>query len=339
MTIAVAIHKEEMGLLSGATLALRAVSTGLSADDPMSKTGRSVRRVLHSFVLLAAIAAPAAGQVIPTRPPVPSVPGGPLQRELPRLPTDDLIIQSVNVKDVVAPAPATIALVTIKNQGSADIVFPAGSVLARGDAARPGGINFPALTTPTEFMIAAGASKQLTLSVGDVCAAGHPGSVTFRVDPANVIREMDEGNNAMSVQVSSFASGDLRPVIMVMENGPSVGESEKRSIQSSYPATEIILYQNVGSGPILHCPGVTLWRETASPVSSKYGLRDVKNTSGKAIIVLPGMGGIESKIPGALQPGDLPPGTFTWSILMNPDGKIRETIPSNNAITTQIIVK
>jgi hypothetical protein len=177
-----------MGLLSGATLALRAVSTGLSADDPMSKTGRSVRRVLHSFVLLAAIAAPAAGQVIPTRPPVPSVPGGPLQRELPRLPTDDLIIQSVNVKDVVAPAPATIALVTIKNQGSADIVFPAGSVLARGDAARPGGINFPALTTPTEFMIAAGASKQLTLSVGDVCAAGHPGSVTFRVDPANVIR-------------------------------------------------------------------------------------------------------------------------------------------------------
>jgi hypothetical protein len=254
--------------------------------------------------------------------------------------TTVLVIQSVKVRDIELPAPATIALMSVKNLGPASTVFPAGSVIARGDATQRGGIAFSALTTPTEFTIAAGESRELTLSVGDVCAAGNPGAVNFRIDPANVVRETDDRNNAMLVQVSSFASGDLTPAEVRMSNH---GEKSD-SISSSLPAAEIVICRVGGTGPILLCPGVTLWRETASPVSSKYGLREVKNMSGKPIIHNPRsyserQSYLESSIPGALQPGDLPPGTFTWSIMMNPDGKIREINSSNNAVTSQITVK
>jgi hypothetical protein len=342
MATTAAIHHEEIkmktfrfrGLLFEGTLALSAVSKSFSACDPLSKVGRSVRRLLPSLVLLAAIAAPALGQVITPRP---TVPGIPPKHELPRLPMGDLVIQSVNINDAVVPAPATIAKVSVMNKGPADIVFPAGSMLVRGDAAQPGGIAFPALTTPTEFMIASGASKDLTLSVGDVCTAGNPGPVTFRVDPANVVRETDDGNNAISVQVSSFASGDLRAVSVLVEIPNASGDVRR----TAYPATESVKYVNEGPGPILFCPGVTLWRETASPVSSKYGLREIKNTSGKAIVYNPSNNNypFQSEIPGALQPGDLPPGRYTWSIVMNPDGKIRETRSSNNAVTNQSSVQ
>jgi len=191
-----------VGLLFGRLQAQGAVSTGFSTEDPLFKVGPSVWRILPSFILLAAMVAPAAGQVTTPLPTVSTVPGAPLTREVPRLPAGYLIIQSVKINDSMVPAPATIATVMVMNLGPADIIFPAGSVLVRGDAAQQGGVFFPALTTSTEFAIAAGTSKTLMLSVGDVCAAGNPGLVTFLVDPAKVIWETNDENDGMSVQVS-----------------------------------------------------------------------------------------------------------------------------------------
>lgn len=83
-----------------------------------------------------------------------------------------------------------------------------------------------------------------------------------------------------------------------------------------------------------------MWRETASPLAAKYGLREVKNTSGQPRVIRPGnLQWTGATIAGAIQVGDLPPGgPYTFSVRLNPDGKIRETSTSNNDATYGLTV-
>ena len=290
---------------------------------------------LASAVALLLLAAPAAAQISqPTQRPT-SQPATPVTRPAVSLATSDLIIESVAIEDVPGPTPMTTARVTIRNQGAANAVFPAGSVLVQGDPGQSGGLTFLPLTTPVEYLVAPGGTKLVMLSVGDVCAAGNPGTVVFRVDPANVVRETSDANNAQPVQASSFASGDLRATSVGFSNTPSVDMRGRPGIIASRPADESLFSASNGPGFVLWCPNVVMWRETASPLAAKYGLREVKNTSGQPrVIRLGNAQWTGANFAGAIQVGDLPPGgPYTFSVRLNPDGKIRETNAGNNDAT------
>ena len=294
---------------------------------------------LASAVTLLLLAAPAAAQISqPARRPAPTS-ATPVTRPAVSLATSDLIIESIAIEDVLSP-PTTTARVTIRNQGAASAVFPAGSVLVQGDPGQSGGLAFLPLTTPVEYVVAPGATQLVMLSVGDVCAAGNPGTVVFRVDPANVVRETNDANNAKPVQASSFASGDLRGASVGFSNTPPVDMRGRPGIIASRPANELLFSSSNGPGFVLWCPEVVMWRETASPLAAKYGLREVKNTSGQPRVIRPGnLQWTGATIAGAIQVGDLPPGwPYTFSVRLNPDGKIRETSTSNNDATYGLTV-
>ncbi len=258
---------------------------------------------------------------------------------LPAGPVGDLVITAVSLRDVPIPTPVTTAEVTIQNKGAAPVTFPAGSVLARGDAGQAGGIAFPAMTTPADYVIAAGESKILTLSAGDPCAAGKSGTVTFRVDPDNKVRESDESNNSSTVYgAGSFAAGDLQAAGVSLETtAPAYGQDKlPGTAPAGYPANLAVTVRNAGTGPVLLCPGVVFWRESASPVAGKYGLRTVKYGSVK--LMQPGAV-LVSTLATAYAAGDLPPASYTWSVLVNPDGALRETSSANNAATTVVKIR
>ncbi len=306
-----------------------------SSASALVRRARSTALRLVPILALAAAAAPAAAQVrtVPQTPPNPNLP----RRELPQAPLGDLVITAVTVKDNL-PSPVTVALVTVQNKGGAPVTFPAGSVLVRGDAAGSGGIAIPAMKTPGEYTIDAGASKQLTLSLGDVCAAGKPGAVTFKVDPDGKVRESNEANNSFQVSnVTPFATGDLVAISAGLKStAPSYGSTKDEGTPAGYAANLEVLIKSGGSGPALVCPGEVMFKETASPLSGKYGLRTAK-FGGPAKLLNPGTTTIWS-IPSAFAAGDLPPGSYSWSVQVNPDGKTPETSKGNNAATAQVSI-
>lgn len=257
---------------------------------------------------------------------------------LPKDLVGDLVITSVTVRDE-APAPVTMAQVSIQNKGAAPVTFPAGSVLARGDAAQAGGIAFAPMTTPVNYSIPAGESRTLSL-VADVCATARTGTVTFRVDPDNKVSEANEGNNTLALgSVSSFAAGDLQLMgVSFVSTGPIIGDRQDYILPAGSPVTMRLMLKNVGTGYVLACPGVAIWRETASPVSSKYGLRSYSIPAAKlyppsssSIIIF--------DLPAAYGPGDLPPGTYPWTVTINPDGRIRELSAANNVATVMVTIR
>ena len=232
------------------------------------------------------------------------------------------------------------------------MTFPAGSVLLRGDAAQSGSIGFQPLSTPTPYTIAAGASVQLTMTVGDVCAAGRPGPVTFRVDPDAVVPEGNESNNSRSLPtVGSFANADLQAMDLSLEqagspppSGPDLGLHQ--GVSAGSVGDLVVLIVNKGSGEAVLCPGLVLWREVESPVASKYGLRAV-NTPGSVTVIAPHQGNPNrlgehvygARLAGAYQPGDLPPATYTWKVMVNPSGQLHETNTGNNVSTGYAVIK
>ncbi len=305
----------------------------LSASVFVRRARRAALRVAPALVVAIAAAMPAAAQVrqLPQAPSNPNLP----RKELPPAQVGDLVITSVTVKDNM-PSPGTVALVTVQNKGPAPVTFPAGSVLVRGDAGGAGGVAFPALTTPADYTIDAGASKQLTLSVGDVCAAGKAGAVTFKVDPDGKVRESNEANNSFPVSnVAPYPTGDLAAVSVGLKStAPSYGNAKDEGVSAAYPASLEVMIRSGGSGPALICPGEVMFKETASPVSGKYGLRTAK-FGGPAKLLLPGTTTIWS-IPSAMAAGDLPPGSYGWAVQVNPEDRTPESSKSNNTASAQV---
>ncbi len=305
-----------------------------SASTLVRRARAAALGLVPVLALVAAAVAPASAQVrqLPQTPTNPNLP----RREVPQAPAGDLVITSVTIKDTPIPTPGTTALVTIQNKGPSAVAFPAGSVLARGDAGTAGGVAFQALTTPSDYTIDAGASKQLTLSVGDVCAAGKAGTVVFKVDPDGKVHEANEGNNSFSVSnVAPFATGDLAAVSVGLKStAPSYGTDKNAGIAAGYAANLEVMIRSNGSGPALICPGEVMFKETASPVSGKYGLRTAK-FGGPAKVLLSGTATVWS-IPNAMAAGDLPPGTYAWAVQVNPDGRTPETSNSNNAASAPV---
>jgi hypothetical protein len=278
----------------------------------------------------------------PPKPPAPIITAPPIA-------PGDLVIDAVTVTDVSTPPPRTLATVTVRNAGARDVTFPAGSVLLRGDAAQSGSIGFQPLSTPTPYTIAAGASVQLTMTVGDVCAAGRPGPVTFRVDPDGMVPERNESNNSRSLPtVGSFANADLQAPDLSLEQAgspPPPHPGMQQGVSAGSVGDLVVIIVNMGSGEGVLCPGLVLWREVESPVASKYGLRAV-NTPGSVTVIAPrqdpnrmAVHAYGARLAGAYQPGDLPPATYTWKVMVNPSGQLHETNTGNNVSTGYAVIK
>jgi hypothetical protein len=324
-----------------------AVASPPHAGDPMSgpssaaaapvARARDLRRRLLLVLLLGAVGGlPAAGQVSPTK----TQRVEPKRPEAPQLAVGDLVITTVSVAGSFIPTPSIIAQVWVKNAGAVPVTVPTGSVLVRGDAAQPGGIAFAPLVATADFTLAPGQTKPLSLTL-DPCAAGKAGAVNFRVDPDNRVRESDKSNNTFTVSsVTTFADADLVPTFVdLFTQGPTGSGSgpNKPGTPSAYPANLVVsINLSPASGRLVWCPGVALWRETQSPLSGKYGLRTLKNEGSTPIVLGPQAGGA---LQNAFAAGDLTPGQYTWKVLVNPDGKIRETNTGNNAITATITIK
>lgn len=302
--------------------------------SPLAVPAFSGRVALFAALLLAT---PLAAQVRQPPPPVSPVLNPGLRKELP-LALPDLVITSVSVKDLPIPSPSTTAEVVVQNKGSAPVTFPAGSVLVRTEAGQSGGITFQPMTAPGDYTIAPGEARSLTLTVGDPCSAGKAGKVTFLVDPDGKVRESNETNNAFVLSsVGSFTTGDLVALGMALTSkAPNMGtEKNPGSIPAGYAADLEVTVRNGGSGYALLCP-TPLFRETQSPVSGKYGLRSAAGSSSAKAMQAGAV--MVFKLSGAYAAGDLPPGSYPWAVLVNPDGRMPETSAANNAASGGVTV-
>lgn len=299
-----------------------------------SVTTAALRRAVLLLSVGLATGMPLVAQ-IPT--PVKPKPSVPPVRPLPLGPAADLVIDAVQITDSPIPSPVTTAHVTIVNKGQVDAVFPAGSVLVRGDGGGAGIISFKPMVTPVEYSIPAGGSKSMDLVVAEQCNA-KPGAVIFKADPDGKVRESDEANNARVVQsAGAFGGGDLQATgVGLISNGPSYGEEKAPAIDGRYPAKLSVMVRNAGSAPVVICSGVTIFREIQSPLSAKYGLRELKAANS---VLMPPASVMGFQLAGAYQPGDLPGGSYTWTVLVNPDNKANETTSSNNTATGQVGIK
>ncbi len=315
----------------------------------MSRPATLAARTLLLAGLGLAAGGGAQAQIAPR--PTPIVKPAPtLTRELATLPAPDLVIDKVQIAQVPNVPLRAVAYVTVRNAGSANAVFPAGGVVVSG-AAASGGLRFPNLVAQAEFVLAPGQSQVLVLHSQDPCTAGWgPAPVTFQVNPQGAVQEPQRGNNSSTLAppVADLATSDL-----VASGLRIVYGTDPRDNRS--PAQLLaVTVKNNGSGPALLCPGMTLVRQTASPLAAKYGLQSVAfnqpapappdpptsvNNPGAVrqadyvpptsnIVILPGATTEFRML--AYKPGDLQPGVYEWKAKVNPDGTAREASTGNN---------
>jgi subtilase family serine protease len=105
-------------------------------------------------------------------------------------PNPDLQITSVRLEPLSPPngGPFT-AVVTVKNTGSLPALFPRTAIVISG----PG----LAFSADSEIRLNAGETRVFRMLGSQACK----GTWTFKVDPKNVLKEMDESNNSRSLEV------------------------------------------------------------------------------------------------------------------------------------------
>lgn len=294
---------------------------------------------LAVFAGLLFAAASAGAQISQKIQPVQQSPG--LERKAIQQLLPDLVITGVVVRDLTSN-PATNALVTVENKGTDAATFPAGSTLVRASA-QSGGVTFQPMTTPIDYTIdvGVGQAKTLTLSL-DPCKSGKPSKVSFSVDPDNKVRELNETNNMFVIDsVAPYATGDLQALSIALRSnapGNALGDAKVATyVPAGYPASMEVGIFSAGSGPALLCAGATLFRETQSPVSTKYGLRTF--TVGANSKLLQSGTRVIEVMSNAYAVGDLPPGGYTWAVLVNPNGQMPEASAANNAASTVVTIK
>ncbi len=301
---------------------------------------RSTAPILAASLLLLAAVPPLAAQIRQAPPPPTAVKPPIDPSKMLQLPKPDLLIESVTIADNLLSnpvRPSTVANLVVRNAGPADAVFPAGSVIFRAEPA-PGGATFQAMNAPGPYTIAAGSSVTLSTSVPDLCAPAQPATVSFVVDPAGAVTESNETNNRKAVaSVYPFSKGDMTPLGMRMWSLTETG-SDAGPIPGSAPADLNLDFENTGTLAVILCPGVTLMRETETPLSTKKGFREVKYTGSTYKLFMPGAT-MSVVLKGAFQPGDLPPGTYTWKVMLNPDGRIAEASKTNDGASAVIQIK
>jgi len=271
----------------------------------------------------------------------------------PRGPVGDLVIVAVTVSDNQSMATGSVASVTaqvrIRNSGSSSVVYPIGKAFARGDAAKAGGIAFQQVSTNRTDTIKPGEERTASL-LGDPCAPA--GAVTFRIDPDNAVPEASEANNGFVVPlVKPYATGDMVAGGVWLEaqspasklTNPPTQVAPPNVVPIQYSADLVVSFKNPGPGLLVVCPNAPAgFRETQSPVSGKRGLRtwrfplpdNLVPPPERPVRYRPGNTVIMMRIVDAFLPGELQPGTYTWSTVLNPDGSINEASNANNTSTT-----
>jgi hypothetical protein len=167
------------------------------------------------------------------------------------------------------------------------------------------------------------------------------------------VPETKRGNNAATATptVSEISSPDLVVTAMSLKyNGGKNGGWDLH-----------VTVKNSGSTPALMCPGMTLIRETATPVSSKYGLQTLTFSQPspaapqpspttnqqnarlewdltplmRNLVIAPGES-YSDFVLRACGHDDLQPGVYEWKVAVNPDGAIQEPNRANNEGVAQL---
>ena len=321
------------------------------------------RLLARAAVVVAALAVVCpegvAAQVSPT--PSPMTKQAPtVRKELPTLAAPDLVIDRAQIAPHITPdALLADGFVTVRNAGSLAAAFHKGAVVVSGTATDRRGMHFANMRATQDFTLQPGETVTAVMRTLDACGAGFNGSpVTFLADPQGTVAEKQRGNNSSAVtpSVTDPAAADL--VVSAMRIAFGTDPRDHRS-----PAYLLVVtVKNTGAGPALLCPGMTLVRQTATPVSAKYGLQSVvygQPTTPPSvpplptnpdpadhrlefdhmppqynIVILPGATRDFSLL--ACKIGDLQPGIYEWKVRVNPDAAARESNLGNDEGTAQL---
>ncbi len=322
---------------------------------------RGVRLLVLSLCGLVLLAPGTSAQV---RPPVqpppgqrpqPQLPGREQLKQAPIIAGPDLVIDKVTVTENNASSGGIQILfaeawVTLRNAGKADAVFPTGSIVMKSVPAS-GGLRFTDDTARAGLTIKPGATATERVRILNPCLGWSSAPVTFTADPGNVVGEAQRGNNASTITpaVSNPAAADLVVVGLSFVKPPKSGEWSNLQVNT----------KNAGTGPVLICPGTVVLKESATPVSGKYGLRSYtfqapaassstasSSSSGGAvqwdapapaypfIVIQPGSTH-SFYIENACRQGDMS-APAQWKVTLNPNGTIREGNRGNNDGTFQL---
>ncbi len=322
--------------------------------------GRGARALVLGLGGLVLLAAGAAAQVRPPvqpppgqRPQQPPLPGRDQLKEAPTFAGPDLVIDKVTVtENNTASAGIQVlyaeAWVTLRNAGRADAVFPGGSIVLKS-APSSGGLRFRDDTARAGLTLKPGATVTERVGILNPCQGWGSAPVSFSADPGNVVGEVQRGNNTASVSpaVSNPAASDLVVAGLSFVKPPKSGEWSDLQVT----------VKNAGTGPVLVCPGTVVFKESASPVSAKYGLRSYtfqapagatpaySSSSGGAVqtdvatvypfvVIQPGSTRA-FYLANACRLGDMS-SPAQWKVTLNPSGTIREGNRGNNEGTAQL---
>jgi hypothetical protein len=212
--------------------------------------------------------------------------------------------------------------VTVTNIGDADAFFQRPDSVIFGG----GGARLTARARGGPMYIRPGESKTYEAHTRYSCPRdGAVPQVRFKVDPIDVVQEKKEDNNLWKHTESPIPSSTDKPDYIVTSVTFSPATPTK------YDTAEILVnIKNRGSGRGFFCSEDTAWTATERPPGSFGWTRFVGE-------ILPGQ---TSTFRGRLAlPGELSPGTYPVTVMVDPENAEAESNESNNTKTATLVVK
>ena len=233
----------------------------------------------------------------------------------------ELEITSATSGGGLGPCPIRYFELSVINRGTGPLLVPVDQLIGSTSPL------FTGSDVPGEsglLLIAAGATVTARAGI-ELSTPVTPGqTITFTVDPMNLLAESDEGNNTWEAPIplpdplpAELPDLVLRPV--------TFSPNPARLTDSVIVTGDV---ENLGAGPAYFCAGgaSTIW--TASGPDGGGGAR---GAGASHIVIMPGaIGGGGTR---GIMPGDVPVGTHTFTGQADPNDVVVESNETNNGGT------
>jgi len=236
----------------------------------------------------------------------------------------ELLIEQVNMVPGQGPIDPWRANVTIRNLGPGDAFFPGNAHIVTGEPA------FSFYRTVGPVWVMAGETKTYQVD-GPGCGQDGPTQLTFMVDPQNHVQESNEGNNTKTATANfpSYSGSDL--IVTKVQFNPAQPRIGDRVLIS-------VEMKNQGTSPAIFCNTATEWMSTGPTIQTGSTTRTLGG-GGAAVqprIVQPGQtfnGGLY-----VIEPGQLAPGSYPFSVTVDPGNKVHESNEANNTMVGTVTI-
>ncbi len=240
-------------------------------------------------------------------------------------PARDLAITSLAVSPAQPTTQSHIQiLVTVKNQGTAPVLFELRDLAIRVDRGGPLGQAFSRATMD----LAPGESTVVPAEVADTVYTVGAHHLTVTVDAGNVLHETDESNNHAEIDITVGEPGPLvgpAPDLTVENLTLPAEILASRRDKSSYLQLMIVNHGDAAAavpGDAIHTR--TTWTgPTVGSIDRQSGL-------GEVVELAPGASWPTST---SVRECDLRPGLYTCTITVDPNNRIQESNEDNNTLT------